>query len=254
MRKWFEKYEEYIWFSLITVLSSFLGATIVYLIPKKNFGSIADWVSGIGALGAIIVALWQIIIQRKKEEKDRKLANRPFFSYVLKTYLQESKDKLWLLPKYEEHVSSGGFFERESEHIFKFKKRNCAYEFTNVSKAVATSVVLKIEYQNGTRDKVLRTDYCKIRKCVMGNEEVIILPTSMITEPSTYARCPKNVYLYFTTIDDRAYCQRWIGKKSKLGSIRTEIDIKEIPKEEIPIKGVYGYSSLILGAPKNKDT
>lgn len=242
MRKWFEKYEEYIWFSLITVLSSFLGATIVYLIPKKNFGSIADWVSGIGSCGAVIVALWQIIMQRKKEEKDRKLANRPFFSYVRKTFLQERKDKLWLLPKDKECVLSGGFFKKKSKYILDFKKKIGAYEFTNVSKAVATSIVLKIEYQNRTRDKVLRTDYCKIRKCVMGNEELIILPTSMINEPSTYAHCPKNVYLYFTTIDDRAYCQRWIGKKSKLGSI-----IKEIPKEEIPIKGVDGYSSLMLG-------
>ena len=247
MREWFEKYGEYIWFSLITVLSSFLGATIVYLIPKKNFGSIADWVSGIGALGAVIVALWQIIMQRKKEEKDRKLANRPFFSYERKTYLQESKDKLWLLPIDREHLLNGGFFKKETEHILSFTKKIKAPKFINVSKAVATSVVLKIEYQNRTRDKVLRTDYCKIRKCVMGNETVIILPTSIINEPSTYAGCPKNVYLYFTTIDDRAYCQRWIEKKSKLGSIIMETDIKEIRKEEIPIKGVDGYSSLMLG-------
>lgn len=88
----------------------------------------------------------------------------------------------------------------------------------------------------------------------MGNEKVIILPTSVINEPSTYASCPKNIYLYFTTIDDRAYCQRWIEKKSKLGSIRIETGIKEIPKEEIPDKKAYGYSSLMLGAPKNKDT
>lgn len=241
MKNWFKKYEEYIWFSLVTALASFLGAAIVYLIPKNNFGSIADWVSGIGSLGAIIVALWQIIIQRKKEEKDRKLANRPFFSYVRKNYLKEGIDKLLLLPKDNKYVLRESFFERESENNLKFKKKIAAYEFTNVSQAVATSVVLKIEYQNRTRDKVLRTDYCKIRKCVMGNEEDIILPTSIIHEPSTYARCPKNVYLYFTTIDDRAYCQKWIEKKSELGSI-----IEEIPKEEIPSKRVYSYSSLTV--------
>lgn len=254
MREWFEKYEEYIWFFLITVLSSFLGATIVYLIPKKNFGSIADWVSGIGSCGAVIVALWQIIMQRKKEEKDRKLANRPFFSYVRKTYLQERKDKILLLPKDKKLVLSWTFFKNEGEHILNFKKKIGAHEFTNVSKAVATSLVLKIEYQNRSRDKVLRTDYCRIRRCVMGNEKVIILPTSVINEPSTYASCPKNIYLYFTTIDDRAYCQRWIEKKSKLGSIRIETGIKEIPKEEIPDKKAYGYSSLMLGLFNNKDT
>lgn len=227
---------------------------IINFLSKLDWGTVADWVSGIGSCGAVIVALWQIIMQRKKEEKDRKLANRPFFSHIRKTYLQESKDEILLLPKDNKHVLSWTFFKSEGEHILNFKKKIGAHEFTNVSKAVATSVVLKIEYQNRSRDKVLRTDYCKIRKCVMGNEKVIILPTSIINEPSTYACCPKNVYLYFTTIDDSAYCQRWIGKKSKLGSIRLETDIKEIPKEEIPDKRAYGYSSLILGLLKNKDT
>lgn len=224
------------------------GSTII-LVSKIDWGTIADWVSGIGSFGAVIVALWQIIIQRKKEEKDRKLANRPFFSWMRKTYLKGSKDKLWLLPEDEDSVLRASFFKRKSNNVLNFKKKIAAYEFTNVSKAVATSVVLKIEYQNRTRDKVLRTDYCKIKKCVMGNEEDIILPTSIINEPSTYARCPKNVYLYFTTIDDRAYCQKWIEKKSELGS-----NIKEIPKEEIPSKRVYSYSRLTVGVPRSKDT
>ena len=228
---------------------NWINGIIITFISKIEWGTVADWVSGIGSLGAVIVALWQIIMQRKKEEKDRKLANRPFFSCMRKTYLEGSKDKLWLLPEDEDSVLSASFFKRKSKDVLNFKKKITAYEFTNVSKAVATSVVLKIEYQNRTRDKVLRTDYCKIKKCVMGNEEYIILPTSIINEPSTYADCPKDVYLYFTTIDDRAYCQRWIGKKSKLGS-----NIKEIPKEEIPSKRVYSYSRLTVGLPRSKDT
>ena len=86
-----------------------------------------------------------------------------------KTYLEGSKDKLWLLPEDEDSVLSASFFKRKSKNVLNFKKKITAYEFTNVSKAVATSVVLKIEYQNRTRDKVLRTDYCKIKKSVMGN-------------------------------------------------------------------------------------
>ena len=216
------------------------GSTII-LVSKIDWGTVADWVSGIGSFGAVIVALWQIIIQRKKEEKDRKLANRPFFSYVRKNYLKKGIDKLYILPKDNKYVLRKSFYERKTENNLKFKKKIAAYEFTNVSQAVATSVVLKIEYLNEASDKILRTDYCKIRKCVMGNEEDIILPTSIIHEPSTYASCPKNVYLYFTSIDDRAYCQKWIEKKSELGSI-----IKEIPKEEIPSKRIYSYSSLIV--------
>ena len=58
---------------------NWINGIIITFISKIEWGTVADWVSGIGSLGAVIVALWQIIMQRKKEEKDRKLANRPFF-------------------------------------------------------------------------------------------------------------------------------------------------------------------------------
>ena len=162
-----------------------------------------------------------------------------------KTYLEGSKDKLWLLPEDEDSVLSASFFKRKSKNVLNFKKKITAYEFTNVSKAVATSVVLKIEYQNRTRDKVLRTDYCKIKKCVMGNEDDIILPTSVINEPSTYADCPKDVYLYFTTIDDRAYCQRWIEKFNESNQLCIyPSDIEKVSKEEIPNKGVCNFANI----------
>lgn len=220
---------------------SWMNGILITFISKLEWGTVADWVSGIGSFGAVIVALWQIIIQRKKEEKDRKLANRPFFSLARRTYLKEGIDELLLLPKDNKYVLRESFYERKNENNLTFKKKIGAYEFTNVSQAVATSLVFKIEYLNEASDKILRTDYCKIGKCVMGNEEDMILPTSIIHEPSTYASCPKNVYLYFTSIDDRAYCQKWIEKKSELGSI-----IKEIPKEEIPSKRIYSYSSLTV--------
>ena len=44
------------------------GSTII-LVSKIDWGTVADWVSGIGSFGAVIVALWQIIIQRKKRRK-----------------------------------------------------------------------------------------------------------------------------------------------------------------------------------------
>lgn len=247
MIKWIKQYG---WYFAISILGGTLGAVFsLFIWHQGNLGTIAEWVSGLGSLGAIVFAYWQMHVQRKQYEKDKILANRPFFSCMRKTYLKGSKDKLWLLPEDEDSVLRASFFKRKSNNVLNFKKKIAAYEFTNVSKAVATSVVLKIEYQNRTRDEVLRTDYCKIKKCVMGNEEDIILPTSIINEPSTYADCPKDVYLYFTTIDDRAYCQKWIGKKSKLGS-----NIKEIPKEEIPSKRVYSYSRLTVGVPRSKDT
>ena len=169
---------------------SWMNGILITFISKLEWGTVADWVSGIGSFGAVIVALWQIIIQRKKEEKDRKLANRPFFSLARRTYLKEGIDELLLLPKDNKYVLRESFYERKNENNLTFKKKIGAYEFTNVSQAVATSLVFKIEYLNEASDKILRTDYCKIGKCVMGNEEDMILPTSIIHEPSTYASCP----------------------------------------------------------------
>lgn len=96
----------------------------------------------------------------------------------------------------------------------------------------------KKEKTNRIKGKVLKTDYCYIKLCVMRNEQVIILPHSIMNEPGTYSLCPKSVNLYSTTIDDKVYCQRWIEKFDKSDSLGIEqIYIKEVPIKEMPDGG-----------------
>lgn len=217
---------------------------IIISLSKLDWGTVADWVSGIGSLIAIAFAYLQIAEQRKEYEEDKKekirreiLANRPFFSLSKSSYLTKSEDHLWLSIDDNDSKIVSNILKNNNIDI-EFKDGIWTYKFKNVSKAIATKVVLKIEYQNRTKDKVLKTDYYYIKSCVMENEQVIILPHSIMNEPSTYSLCPKSVNLYFSTIDDKVYCQRWIEKFDKSDDLGVEqFDIKEVPIEEIPNEG-----------------
>ena len=222
---------------------NWINGIFITFISKLELGTVADWVSGIGSLGAVIVALWQIIVQRKKERKDREIANRPFFSCEAKSYLERKKDDVWTISKDDLNKKYEDVFEQRTEDYIKFRNKIFVFEFKNASQAVATSLVLKIEYQNEIKDKVLETDYCMIEKCVMGNERAIMLPHDILNKPDTYVLCPKKLYLYFTTIDDKAYCQTWDQEESCL--LHTEqFNIKPVSKGKIPNKGLSVSSDV----------
>ena len=242
--------KKYLWYIAVSISCSLFGVIIWITIANKNIGSLADWVSGIGSLLAVAFAYWQIAEQRKQYKKDKTyeikreiLANRPFFSFMKLFYLRKVKDHLWLTEDDTNFKKINDIFRHNSKFMneiseYEFKNDICAYEFKNVSKAIATKVALKIEYQNKVNNKVMKTDHCCIRSCVIENERVIILPHSIMNEPKPYSSFPKNVYLYFTTIDDRTYCQKWIEKIDKSNRMFIEqADIKEVPKEEMPDEG-----------------
>lgn len=242
MKNWFKKY---IWYLLITALSSVLGAALVYLIPKKNFGSLADCVSGIGSLGAIVVAFWQIAEQREKEEKDKILANKPIFSLYKRKFVKRETDSVWTLPEYCGEALKP-FIEQaeEKDKTVHFKDNIYAYFFKNITQAAATSVTLKIEYQNKNTGETDQTDYCTIETCVDGKETAIILPDSIICQTEEYAVCPKKIFLYFSTIDGDAYYQSWTEIEESGTYHFQEKGTYEIKKKDIPRKGICSFTDF----------
>lgn len=234
---------------------SLINGTIIIFLSKLDWGTVADWVSGFASMGAIVFAYWQIAEQRKEYKKDKTdeirreiLANRPFFSLLKLFYLTKGKDHLYTLAEDRNDEKINDLFSESTDTYVDFKKGFCAYGFKNVSQAVATNVVLKIEYQSEANGKVLRTDYCNIGTCVIEKEQVIILPHSIMNESHTYAYCPKIIYLYFSTIDDRVYRQSWIEQYNELDGLYIEsldyVDIKEVPFEEMPIEGITSRSDI----------
>jgi len=234
---------------------NWINGIIITFISKLEWGTVADWVSGFASMGAIVFAYLQIAEQRKEYKKDKKdeirreiLANRPYFSMIQLFYLTKGKDHLWTLAEDRNDEKINGLFLGSTNTHYEFKNGICAYEFKNVSPAVATNVVLKVEYQNEAKDKVLKTDYCNIGTCVIGNERAIILPHSIVNESDTYAYCPKIIYFYFSTIDDKVYRQSWINQYNELDGVCIESldydEIKEVPIEEMPTEGATSRSDI----------
>lgn len=223
------------------ILDLIYKITIIFIIflskanwSKVNWGSVADWVSGIGSLGAIIFAYWRMHVQKNKEEEDEILANRPYFSCTRLYFLRSGVDHLWITSDDNFNKAIDNIFLKKSTDQIKFKDGIYAYELKNVSRAVATNIVLKIVYYGMKSNTVLKINYCNIGTSVIGNERAIILPHNLITEPILFRDCPKRIYLYSMSIDNIVYRQSWIQKSNETGICIQQVDIKEVPIEEMP--------------------
>lgn len=220
---------------------SWINGILITFISKLEWGTVADWVSGIGSCGAVIVALWQITVQRKK---DSILANRPLFSLYKRTFITRGNDDIWTLVK-DSGYSLNDFIKtpNKKDSTLQFKNGIYAYFFRNITQSAATSLTLKIEYQNKNTGKTKKIDCCSIETCVDGKETAIILPDSIIHETTEYAVCPKKIFLYFSSIDGNAFCQCWTEIEEKPGIYHfQEESIKKIKKESIPKENICNFT------------
>lgn len=241
--KWLKKYW---WYIVISFSSSFVGGIICITITNKNIGSLADWVSGIGSLLAIAFAYWKMIEQRNKEEEDRIFANQPIFSFYKQTFVKRKTDKIWTSVKYSED-SLKDFIKptNEKDTTVHFKNDIYACCFKNITQAAATSLTLKIEYQDKNTGKPEKVDCCTIGTCVDGKETAIILPDSIIHETTKYAEFQKKFFLYISAIDGNAYCQCWTEIKDKSRNYYPqEESIKKIKRESIPKENISNFTSF----------
>lgn len=229
MKNWFKKYEEYIWFSLITALSSFLGAAIVYLIPKNNFGSIADWVSGIGSLGAIIVALWQIYEQKNEYKNDRnnekekeKFSNRAYFTITYSNHVYE-KEEIVYNNKYR---PIRNFFEyRSDKKIFYTNGAMNLIRIKNCSNANAINCFFKVEYNDNS------SDILSFENLEPGGKKTIIAD-KIIDEPSSdMPQLINAVEIHFDSIRNEHYVQHWDKKEKHNILDLSDSEINDVEKE-----------------------
>lgn len=255
---WIKKYG---WLIFIGFLAGMLGNAFCMFIGRiKNWGSVADWVSGILSFGAIVVALKQVKEQREQYEDDKKtkreddiLENRAFFDVSKRTYVVKNKDSVWvsredydnnkawecIYKKFndkeaEENKKSN---DKEAEDIkYPLADYSYVYVFRNFTKASAYSCTFKIEYKvNGESEY----DYIQSNIGIMSGEEICILPSKLINEPTKYANCQKKVSIYFETLDNRIYCQTWLEKEFKNKDIIDFEygDITPIKRSEKPKEG-----------------
>ncbi|PXY84357.1 hypothetical protein [Lactobacillus melliventris] len=241
-----KKYKKYIIYVVITLVFSFLGAALVCSIAKKNFGSTADWVSGIGSLIAIGFAYWQIAEQRKEYEEDKKdqkilnqLNKRPFFIVSIKKVLF-SKDDLFFLSPEQGDKPEKHFYYNDDRHRCSLINDEFFYCIKNVENCVALNPTLVITYKYANSEP---KEFIHAETLVQSREEVKFLTNIVIDKNKINpARAEKKIELYFGSTDERYYKQTFEERKTQIiskneigdDSIFVSKKIKEIKKSSIP--------------------
>lgn len=206
-----KKYKKYIIYSVITLVFSFLGAALVFSVAKKNFGSTADWFSVFGSIGAILFAYWQILEQKAEYKNDKndskkkeKLSNRACFTMVNAIYVEQKGEIV-----YDRSViPPTNFFSYDSQQkIYKVNKDCDLYRIKNSSDANAINCIFKVEYSDGTNDILNFED-------LRPGSEKTIIPAKIIKSKNatTVPQTVNNIEIYFTSIRNEHYVQRWNEK------------------------------------------
>ena len=266
--KWIKKYG---WLIFIAFLAGMLGNTFCTFIEHlENWGSVADWVSGIGSLFAIVFAYKQICQQKKQMreqireyEKDKKIGkeleelhNRPFFSLETNDKLTYGMNVVWTNIKYVEKLAEcfGKVYTSEGKlWCYQVKEKGYMYELKNISKNSAINITLAITYiDNSSKEKTIANkDSMTVNRGVEQSESITFMTPTMIEEgKKAMWNWDKKISVYFATVDQRWYRQDWTEEKHKKvesGFASTKIEyqgIQQIDATEVPVNNDTGFYSL----------
>lgn len=234
---------------VVLILGILTGACISWVaiaffngILRKNFGSLADWLSGVGSLLAIAFAYWQIYEQRKEFEINKKADEdlekqklRPFFSIHFRSKIFQDKENYYVNEKDTDKFSVSKKDNKE-EAIFLNGKEG--YEVTNIINNVALNVTFEVIYQDNERD-ILNVDSLQAKATgIFFTKKVLNYPvnnsTNVMKNVEDQTKC---IRIYFDSLLGIHYCQEWKEKIKKGESVCTnfkasnifEVDAKEIP-------------------------
>ena len=248
--KWIKKYG---WYILIVSICSISGGGIVSAINYKNIGSLADWVSGLCSTVAIGVAYYQIYEQKKEyksdkfdDEKNKKLKYRAFFTLVHSITISMNSAICF-------NYADKDDFERTKKKlstIFRdddntiVRKNKFLYKIENISDASVINVIFKIGYHDSKESE------CIDLRVIHARSVVYVLTERIFNEedPLHNQTYVKYIEIYFDTLMNNHYVQRWNIEKSYAENKNildwNKSTIKEVSEEEIP-KNVESYKELI---------
>ncbi|RHW48679.1 hypothetical protein [Lactobacillus bombicola] len=203
MKKWLKKLLKRYWLdALISLFFSLIGGMLVVIfcfhIPNY-FGSLADWISGIGSFGTIIFAYRQINLQQKelneqqkeykkdKEEAKKKeeLSCRPFFDIVTCFSISSGKE-VFFDPKDGDINSSIRYFFKETTNTGQVVVKNDKYIYCirNVGSATAVNVFFTIGYNTKSENAEANNSDIISLPAISPGESCLIATHGMISEPS----------------------------------------------------------------------
>ncbi|MCT6890107.1 MAG: hypothetical protein M3Z87_10735 [Lactobacillus sp.] len=244
MRKWVKQYG---WYVAISMLGGILGAVFsLFIWHQKNLGTIAEWVSGLGSLGAIIFAYKQIDEQRREYNEKQELDNRPYFSLSKQTSLGKSKTKVWL--EIKDALKISYMFEPVYNNLGQlwFKKvfnDGYMYELTNLSNNSAANLILEVTYFINTKNKnreEIKDIICPDIPVMKGESILFMTDTMIINSEKALYDSEKVISFYFMSGYGNYYVQSW--KENKTEKVEKDftkanlkyLGIKKIDESEVP--------------------
>lgn len=247
---WIKKYG---WYILIVFICSISGGGIVSAINHNNIGSLADWISGLCSTVAIGVAYYQIYEQKKEyennkndEKENKKSKYRAFFtvgfSYTTSTdsaicYNYDDKDDFETANK-----KLSTIFQDDANTIVRENK--FLYKIENISDASVINVIFKIGYHDSKESE------CIDLRIIHARSVVYVVTERVFSEedPLHNQTDVKYIEIYFDTLMNNHYVQRWNIEKSYVEDKNildwNKSTIKEVSEEEIP-KNVESFKGLI---------
>ena len=247
MKKRFKKYWVYV---AIAIFGGILGTALSLTIwHQNNIGTLADWVSGIGSVGAILFAYWQIDEQRSEYEEDKrqlKLSKRPRFEIYTSNILNNSDETFFLAAEQTKRKQSEDYFlfDRKNNLFLLINDKN--YKFfwgiKNVANYAAINPTLTITYKYAGLE---REDTIRADTMVQSGKEVKFLTNVVIDDKKiNLNRANIEIELYFMSTDGNYYKQTFKQHKGMIilndGTAPDQTtyeskNIEEIEKDKFPI-------------------
>lgn len=209
-------------------------------------GTGAEWVSIFLSFGAIIFAYLQIQEQRREYENDKrrenerdKLKHRPYFSINSNGYASKEYISFWLNDDSYDYLVNDSNQDYLRAVGFNDIFGDCIYEFTNVTNRIALNMVFNVKYFKNNKVKYEET--INTKSFVESEKNILFFPKILKDKISENLNI--ELTLYFSTIDDIYYCQKWISFPRNNERVRTyefeeieEVSYEKVPKKE---KAIY---------------
>ncbi len=94
--------KKYLW---VAFISAFLGSSLVFTIFScfsNKHGTLAEWISGIGTIAAILFVYWQIDEQRKEFQLSKKYSIQ--IAFIPQVHYESTKDGGKLFENYDYYI------------------------------------------------------------------------------------------------------------------------------------------------------
>ncbi|MFT9428916.1 MAG: hypothetical protein ABF598_03595 [Liquorilactobacillus satsumensis] len=222
-------------------LGFIIGTFCIYVLiawSKGDMGSVADWVSAIGSLGAILIVIWQVHQQNIYFQCQRKLDNQPKISIRYRRCFNKNSDSYFV--NEDASLRLDECLHGDSDKVD--MGDNQGYELLNLGSNTALDLTFIVQYKDDEKN-IMKID------SLPRNKGAIFFTSRILNGKKGLFEVDKDVTsikVYYKSLIDVCYCQVWENKylkKNKKGEKVKYTDILSSKTYELK-KNTYPRSKL----------